>query len=409
MAAIASAIACNDNTDTGGTTNNDQNPSTPSCTSASDCDSSQFCNSHATCQLKMTPATPVETLSLTITGRGSVTASDAGNTYGQCAAESCGYDIPRGATGTLTAHPAAGWAFSAWSGDCVSTTASVELTMDANKSCGVTFVQAPADQVTVAGTAHTSDLGSVAIDACDGGSTCSVDVGTHVTMTATAGTNARFDSWTGDAACVVGETPNVVSFDAAQDTTCTANFIGENTVTVSAATGCSASVSIDSCVGATCQCNDANSSCMGDTGTTFTLTVVPSQNIDFLGWLDDAGGDVNVGNCPPTTNLSQSATGNLGCHANCAPHQFQVTASANPVGGGTVSVICVPSGGGDPVDCSTAIAGTTATFSAIADPSATFVSWSCNVGSTPVVNPANPVEFVVSSDISCTATFVSVS
>jgi hypothetical protein len=390
-----SAIACNDDSTTGDTNDDqNQNPSTPACKSADDCNSGQFCNSHATCQPRVAPGTPTETLTITITGRGSVTASDGTNNYGQCALASCGYDVPQGAKGTLLAQPIAGWAFTSWGGDCTGTTASFDITMNAAKTCSAKFTQTtttPPDQVTVSAVADPDTLGSVVVSACDAATSCAVDVGTHVIMTATAGESARFGEWSGEG-CTVGEVASVVAFDAANDTACTASFIHEESVSVTADEGCTATVTVAECAAPSCTCDEAYTTCTADEGTTFTLTVEPGSSIGFTGWTGEG--------CPSGSNLTQVLSHSAVCNATCAP-LYTVSADASP--GGSASVVCTASSGGDPIPCEAVFAGTTAVFTATPDQDASFAGWTCTGA---VLTDDNPHTVTVSSDVTCTASFL---
>ena len=64
--------------------------------------------------------------------------ADAGTSAGQC-----GNTFPNGSTVTLTATPAAGWAFQGWSGEKDRDCEDGVVTMDQAHACTATFVRAP--------------------------------------------------------------------------------------------------------------------------------------------------------------------------------------------------------------------------------------------------------------------------
>jgi len=75
------------------------------------------------------PTSPTVTLSTATAGTGSGYITGANSTYNI------------GSTATITANPNTGSTFSAWSGCSTATTATINLTMDASKSCTANFVE----------------------------------------------------------------------------------------------------------------------------------------------------------------------------------------------------------------------------------------------------------------------------
>jgi hypothetical protein len=105
------------------------------------------------------------TLTLTVIGVGSITKTPDQATY------------LNGSTVQLTAVPASGWAFSAWSGALTGNTNPGSLLMDANKSVTSTFTDAQAP--------------AVAVTSPNGGEVLNVAAGTSLTWTATDNTSVK--------------------------------------------------------------------------------------------------------------------------------------------------------------------------------------------------------------------------
>ncbi len=136
------------------------------------------------------------TFSLTITGSGTVASSPAGiNCTVNCTAV-----FPANTLVTLTATPAAGQSFTAWSGACTGSASSCTVTLDQARTVGAKFDVVVgtnfALSVTLAGNGSvTSNPAGI-----NCGTTCSVNfvTGTTVILTATPAAGQRFNSWGGD-------------------------------------------------------------------------------------------------------------------------------------------------------------------------------------------------------------------
>ena len=96
-----------------------------------------FTNVTANHTIAVTFAINTYTLTITTVGSGTVAKNPNLTTFNY------------GTAVKLTATPAAGWAFSAWSGDKVATTDTTTVLMTANRSVTATFVDAQAPVVTV--------------------------------------------------------------------------------------------------------------------------------------------------------------------------------------------------------------------------------------------------------------------
>lgn len=115
------------------------------------------------------------TLSVSVTGQGTVTLDPPGGTY------------LTGTTVTLNVNPSNGWHFDQWGGDLTGTASTVQVTMDGPKTVSATFVQ---DQYTLS-VAVTGE-GTVTLEP-PGGTYLS---GTTVMLTPVASAGSRFDIWT---------------------------------------------------------------------------------------------------------------------------------------------------------------------------------------------------------------------
>ncbi len=141
-----------------------------------------------------------DSLQVTVGGSGSVTSSPAGI---NCAGSTgCSQTFANGTRVTLTAAPAAGYAFSGWSGACSGSATTCTVTMNTSTmTVGATFAPVVAYdtlQVALSGTGSVSS--TPAGISCTGGSTgCSQTfaAGTSVTLNAVPGTGFAFSGWSG--------------------------------------------------------------------------------------------------------------------------------------------------------------------------------------------------------------------
>jgi hypothetical protein len=227
-------------------------------------------------------------LTVSVTGSGTVSS----NPSGISCPSTCSHAFTGGSQVTLTASPAAGWAFSSWSGAC-SGSGGCTVQMNAAASVTATFVQNVALTVNVTGSGSVTS--SPAAINCP--STCSANftAGTQVTLTATPASDWNFSGW-GGACSGVGNC--VVTMNAAQSVTAT--FVAtQYTLNVSVAGNgtVTSSPSGISCP-SVCTMNYAS-------GTPVMLTATPTAGATFNGWGGACSGN---GSCLVTMNSLESVT-----------------------------------------------------------------------------------------------------
>ncbi|MGD8700299.1 MAG: hypothetical protein PVJ43_13470, partial [Gemmatimonadales bacterium] len=223
-------------------------------------------------------------LTVGVSGSGSVTSDPAGIA---CPGD-CGEPFLNGSTVTLTAKPDAGWLFESWDGDCTGTELTVDVTMNAAKTCVANFIRETFTlEVSVVG--HARGGGVVTSDplGIDCGDDC-VEVyesETVVTLTATPTPDdfwSAFSHWTGD--CTGTDPKTLVTMDGAKvcgavfvqaAAEITVSVIGDGIVT-------SQPAGIDCPVNA---CSDAY-----PIPTQVTLTATPRPGWLFSAWGGDCSG-----------------------------------------------------------------------------------------------------------------------
>ena len=283
--------------------------------------------------------TPV-TLTVTTTGSGSVALSPAGGSYAP------------GTSVTLTATPAAGWAFGGWSGGLSGSANPATLTVNANTTVNATFL--PLYTVSV-----TPTTGGSATLSPSGGTYPS---GTLLTVTAVPQAGYVFTGWSG----ALSGTRNPESLLVDSNKTLAASFAPAYTVSVST-TG-NGSVSLSPSGGSY------------PSGTLVTLTAVPGSGASFLGWGGALSGTQN-----PTTLLVDSNK------SVTAAFSASFTLSVSTKGKGSVTVS--PPGG-------SYSSGTQVTLTAVPGSGFAFTGWSGDVSGT-----ANPVTVLMDRNKSATASF----
>jgi hypothetical protein len=211
-------------------------------------------------------------LTVSTVGSGSVTKSPDQAMY------------PSGTVVSLTAVSAAGWSFSGWSGDIVSSVNPVQVTMDGPKSVAATFTE---NQYTLTITVP-SGGGSVGKSPDQ----ATYTYGTIVTLTASLAVGWSFSGWSGDLGGSTSPTTITMDGNKAVTATFTQNVYS---LTISYAGDGSGSVSTDL-------------SAPYHYGDVVQLTATPADGSSFSGWSGDLGGSVNSTTITIDGNKAVTAT-----------------------------------------------------------------------------------------------------
>ena len=145
---------------------------------------------------EVTTSGATHTLTVTVSGSGSVTSAPAGIS---CPG-TCSHAYTSGTRVTLTAAPASGSTFAGWSGGVCSGTGTCVVTISSDQSVTATFNTTPAPgqrtlTVTLTGTGSGSVSGTGI--SCPGTCSHSYTQGTVVTLTATPASGSVFGGWSG--------------------------------------------------------------------------------------------------------------------------------------------------------------------------------------------------------------------
>jgi Divergent InlB B-repeat domain len=135
--------------------------------------------------------TQLPTLTVSVTGSGTVTSSPPGISC----PSTCSASFASGTQVTLTATPASGWKFNGWSGACGGT-GTCSVTMNSAQSVTATFVQLTyplAVSLTGSGSVSSNPAGISCPSTCS----ASFNSGTPVTLTATPAPGMSFIGWSG--------------------------------------------------------------------------------------------------------------------------------------------------------------------------------------------------------------------
>jgi len=175
---------------------------------------------------------PVNTLTVTKTGMGSVTSTPSGIDCGT----TCSATFAPGSTVTLNAIPSPGYAFGYWSGACSGASTTCNVLMSNNAGVTAVFVPVKTKEYRLGVMRRKLDKGDGAIMSSDGMITCGSPGGscahiyyphTPVTLSAAPSENSTFTGWSG--ACVGTGLCNV-AMDKARSVIAT--FVGPQKLTV---------------------------------------------------------------------------------------------------------------------------------------------------------------------------------
>jgi carboxypeptidase T len=314
------------------------------------------------------------------TGSGTVTSSPLGISCGSTCSSSYNY----GTTVTLTANPAAGSAFTGWSGACMGT-GTCQLTIDGDKSVTANFnLQSFSLQVSKPG----NGTGTVSSDpgGIDCGSDCAEDYiyNTPVTLNASAATGSAFNGWSGGGCSGIGS----CTLTLTSDTDVIANFTLQTRQLTVNLSGSGSGMITSSPAGIDC---GSTCSTTFNYNTSVILSASPAVGSTFAGW--------SGGGCSGTGPCTLSLTSDTYVIANFTLETRQLTVGQSGTGSGMVS--SSPAG----IDCgSTCTApfdyNTSVVLSAFPAEGSTFAGWSGGDCS-----GTRPCMLSLTSDTNVTASF----
>ncbi|MCP4542038.1 MAG: hypothetical protein GY832_33345 [Chloroflexi bacterium] len=216
---------------------------------------------------------PPITYTLTVYTVGSGTADPAGGTY------------ISGTVLSMSATADPGWQFVGWSGDVISTSNPVSLTMDGYKAITVTF-----DLLTHTLTVNTAGDGTGSVDLDPTGGV--YDYGTAVTLTAVPDLGSYFGGWTGD--LISADNPDTLVMD--EDKEITATFSTEPPVTYTLTVQTVGSGTVDPAGGTYIS------------GTVLSLSATPDPDWQFEDWSGDVISTTNPISVTMTGDMTVTAT-----------------------------------------------------------------------------------------------------
>jgi subtilisin family serine protease len=304
------------------------------------------------------------TLSVNVSGDGTITSAPAGIT---CSG-TCSSSFGAGSTITLTATAQVNAYFSGWSGACSGRALSCSVTMDAAKSVTASFLPQPILSVSSIGTGSGTITSS--LPGIDCGSDCSqgYDPGSMVTLTATPAPGSTFDGWVNS--CTTAATPCTMTMIESRHVT--ARFTSQQTVLrelIVTKQGTGAGSVVSNVPGIDCgpDCSERF-----DQDLTIVLTAVPDEGSEFVGW----SGACNGSGPECTLQVTgQETTTAVFDRVRSAPATFPLNVSKSGSGGGTVT--SAPAGIDCGADCSqTYDQDVIVTLTAAANERSVFGGWS---------------------------------
>jgi hypothetical protein len=341
-------------------------------------------NDEETANFTESPSPGTSTLTVNVSGDSS---NDGGNVKGgqiNCdpGETDCTWDATTGSTLTVIQTPEDGFDFSGWGGPCSGTARSCTVQLDSDQTVNATFVAGASSHtltVTVTGNGTVTGAGGAISCTSAGGSGCTATVtaNSSVTLNATPGAGAGFIAWGG--ACSGSSTS--CTFTMTGDKTVTAAFTGAGgggggTTTFPLTVSVTGSGHV---TGSGVDCGDGHTTCSVNltSGTTATLTAVPSVNAEFKGW---GGACTGTSTCVVTMTAGRSVTATFSTTTTPGATPVQLTLTVE--GRGTVSAsggTCASSG--KATTCNQSYdSGTEVTLTATPQAGATFIGWSgaCN-------------------------------
>ena len=291
------------------------------------------------------------TVNVTTSGQGSVTKSPNKATY------ALNEQV------TLTATPAAGWAFAGWSGDLTGATNPATVTVTKNMNITATFAQS----FTITTSVNPVDGGSITLNP----SKTTYQPGEQVQVTALANSGFSFTGWGG---ALSGSNPTE-TVTVNSNLNIIANF-SSATFTFLATSAGNGSVSWEP------------SKPLYGAGEVITVTATPDPGYYFVGWTGDRFSSANP--------LEVTISGNTNIIANFLPVVcYTLTSMVNPPDSGTVTVDPAPNCEGGRYTV-----GTLVTLTATPGAQKRFVGWSGSI-----TGSVSPIQFPITGDMTVLATF----
>ena len=320
-----------------------------------------------------------QNLDVSVTGAGTVNAAPSGLA---CSAGTCSHAFDWGTGVTLTATPATGSHFVRWTGACSGTSTTCSLTLDSPKAVTATFAL---DQETLTvnvagnGTVNSAD----SLISCAGAAPCaaSYPFGTSVTLTASPGTGFHLSAW-GTAACADATQP--CTFTMSANTTVNAVFApNQHILTVqlvgNTGTGSVASSEpspIIQCAAVTSSPGSGTfcDSKQYDFGSPITLTVSPASDSDPKGFTLPPGLSCSNGASLTTCDIVMP-DGDTTIDVLIDHKPVSVTLTFSGTGTGAVDDGVTSCNNAQQPCVFSEAYGSTPTFTATANPSSTFGTW----------------------------------
>jgi uncharacterized repeat protein (TIGR02543 family) len=283
---------------------------------------------------------------------------------------------------TLTATPAAGYTFSAWSGGAAGTLATVAVTLDADKTVAAAFTAVPPARRALALDAGPAGGGAISAEPAPDPDGLYAD-GVAVTLTATPAAGFTFASWSGAAAGAVSPVTVTLNANASVTATFAAIPPARRALTLSpqpAGGGAISAVPAPDPDGFYAD------------GAMVTLTATPAAGYTFSAWSGGAAGTLSS----VTVTLDADKTVAAAFTA-VPPVRRALALDAGPAGGGAISAEPAPDPDGLYAD------GVAVTLTATPAAGFTFASWSGAAA-----GAVSPVTVTLTANASVTATFAAI-
>jgi hypothetical protein len=166
------------------------------------------------------------TLTVTVTGSGSVSDSQGGIVACTASGGTCSASYASGTNDTLTETPGGGFTFSTWGGGCSGSSSTCSITLSANTSVTALFLVKPTLTVTVMGVGSVSDSQGGIVNCTASGGTCSATYVNGTVDTLTESTTLPYMNGGFSAPCpVTVELAQPCTLTLTANTSVTASFV----------------------------------------------------------------------------------------------------------------------------------------------------------------------------------------